>query len=423
MYMLIEKIQKAIQIEACDNQLDGWLFTDFGGKDKLTTQLLQIPKDKVSSRRWIYIVQDDKTKPIKILHLIEQDILSHLPGSEIYTYSSQDELKSILNKFQGKTLALLSDKNLPVISTVDGGFVDILRDLGINTVTAAPLMQRCLGTLTNKGIESHERAATLLYKIVDDTWNFICHHYNQNLPLTEGMVVEKILMCFLNYNLVTDHAPIVAFGKNTANPHYQVPTEGGKTAEKGDVIQLDIWAKEKFALDEEQKTSSTASVYADISWVGIYGSPTPEQTNVFNAICQGRDTAVNLIKEACTLQQPISGNKVDIKVRQKIRECGYHDYLMHRTGHGIDTNCHGSGVNLDGIEFPDERKIIPGSCFSIEPGIYKKDFGMRTEINMYLTTEGNPIISGLRFQKRLKNIDEIPQKKLLVTETSHEHNN
>lgn len=423
MYMLIEKIQEATQIEISNKTLDGWLFTDFGGKDKLTAQLLQIPKDKVSSRRWIYIIQGNNSCPIKILHSIEQDILSHLPGDQIFVYNSQVELNSILHNFQGKTFALLSDSNIPVISTVDGGFVDTLRLSNINTVSAATLMQRCLGTLSDKGIESHERAATLLYKIVDDTWDYICHHYNQNLALTERMVVEKILTSFLKYNLITDHAPIVAFGKNTANPHYQVPIHGGKTAQKGDVIQLDIWAKEKFSLEEDKKLSTSSSVYADISWVGIYGSATQKQTQVFNSICKGRDTAIDLINDSSQIPQSISGCQVDIKVRQTISQCGYEKNLMHRTGHGIDTNCHGSGVNLDGVEFPDNRKILPGSCFSIEPGIYLKDFGMRTEINMYLTNEGIPIISGLRFKNGLKNIDSIPQNKLLVTENSHAHYN
>ncbi|MBO5137189.1 MAG: aminopeptidase P family protein [Spirochaetaceae bacterium] len=412
-----ENIQNTTQKESAVSGVDGWLFTDFWGRDSLTASILHLSKDNFSSRRWVYIVFARETAPLKILHSIEDDFLCHLPAGTKKTYSSQKEFEAILKELAGLKFAVLYDSNIPAISTVDGGFLATLKKCGIKTLSAKTFVQRCVGILSPAGIDSHERSSSLLHGIIADTWDFITQHYKTATPLTEGKTATFILNQFIQYNLTTDHAPIVAFGKNTGNPHYQVPLAGGATAKPGDVIQLDIWAKEKIASDEKGVCSSNNAIYADISWVGIFGSPSLQQQTMFEAIKAARNKALIAINEAVATNKEISGLQIDKIVRQEIDSLGYGSLIRHRTGHGIDTKCHGYGVNLDSVEFPDDRNLLIGSCVSIEPGIYTAEYGMRTEIDLYIDYEGKPVVSGQRFNSRYKNrLPEIPQKQLLTTE-------
>ena len=198
-----------------------------------------------------------------------------MPGEKKFFYSSQQELKEQLSQYKDKTLALLWDPELPVISTVDGGFISLLQQEGIKITSAAKLLQRYKGILSAASIQSQERAASLLYKIIGDTWDFICQHYKSKEPLNERAVHIFILEQFYKYKLTTNHSPVVAFGAHSGDPHYEVPDNGGKIAEEGDIIQLDIWAKERLADDGQGNISAAIPAYADISWVGIYDTKIP----------------------------------------------------------------------------------------------------------------------------------------------------
>jgi len=421
----IDKIQKVTNDESAVSGIDGWLFTDFGGRDKLTLSLLQLPKQIISSRRWIYILQPNAS-PIKIQHIIEKNNLDELPCGSSFYYSTQKELISILKQFTNKKFALFYDKNIPIISTIDAGFVDLLKESGIELISAASLVQRTNGLRSKKGIESHERASSLLYKIISDTWNFITEYYYSQEELTEWDVCAFIMDQLIKYNLTTSHLPVVCFGQNTANPHYTVSSTNASKIKIGDVIQLDIWAKERFVLDENGNKSSKDAIYADISWVGIFDTKaTKEQNEMFEVLCKARNEVVKKLKENTHIKSNITGSMLDKVARKVLCEAGFEDNIKHRTGHGIDIECHGSGVNLDSVEFPDNRFILPFSCFSIEPGLYKKDFGMRTEINIYITGDYLPIISGRLFDSQYINeLKSIPQKSLLlVKEKTNETNN
>ena len=412
----LEKIQVVSQQESAVSALDGWLFTDFAGRDNLTKDLLQLPVDGMTTRRWIYIVPP-VGEPQKILHAIEPNALDSLPGENKVFYSSLQELMTILSQYKDKTLALLWDCNLPVISTVDGGFVTLLQQQGVQLTSAANLLQRYRGILSQASIDSQERSAALLYKIIRDTWNFICQHYRSHEPLTERAVQIFILEQFVHYKLTTNHSPVVAFGANSGNPHYEVPEDGGRIAQEGDIIQLDIWAKERLATDEDGSVSASIPAYADISWVGIYGKTVPQEAEKrFAVLCQARDSVATTIASAATQGKQITGAELDLQVRSIIQQAGYGSYIKHRTGHGIDTEVHGSGVNLDGSEFPDYRLVLPGSSFSVEPGIYGQDFGMRTEIDIYINQQGMPVISGQKFQAPNNLGFNIPQQTILTTE-------
>ncbi|MCR4940301.1 MAG: M24 family metallopeptidase [Treponemataceae bacterium] len=397
----IDSILKAVQEESKANGLGGWIFTNFSHRDSLTDNLLSLDSGVVSTRRWVYIVNGDGSCT-KIVHAIEKHNLDSLPGEAVSVYSSKETLLEAISAKTDKTkkYALLCDEDIPVISTVDGGFVSLLTGLGISICSAGPLIQRGKGILSEERILSHERSASLLYLTVYETWSYISDSYRKNRTLTERDVCDFILSEFQRFNLITDHPPIVAFGKNSGNPHYEVPERGSATAEKGDVIQLDIWAKDK---DEPD------SIYADISWVGVYDtSPTPEVEKLFATVCKARDLVKATIEKDSIGN--ITGAMLDSKVREIIINAGYGDAIKHRTGHGIDTNCHGSGVNLDSTEFPDKRKLLEYSCFSVEPGIYFDKYGFRTEIDIYIK-DGKPVISGSMFKKCPI---VVPQTKLLT---------
>ena len=403
----------AINLQSKKNHLDGWIFSNFSHHDTLTDNLLQLTKT-ISTRRWVYILFAENKEPLKILHSIEPHVLDSVPGIS-KTYYAMATMKEYLQEFKNKTFAVLSDPLNAEISTMDGGFVELLHTCGIQTVTAAPLIQQSKGILTKAGIQSHERAATLLYTIVERTWQLVCEAYTNKIPLYEKTLEQFIMKCFKEYNLITDHPPIVAFGQNTGNPHYEVPKTNSAKAKEGDLIQFDLWAKEELAADDDGNIGAENAIYADISWVGVFSTfATENQKNDFSNLIQARDSVYQTLQEASNSNSifSITGASLDTTVRKSLINNNYEQRLRHRTGHSIDTACHGSGVNLDSIEFPDNRTLLEGSCFSVEPGIYTKTSGMRTELDIYIHN-GNPIISGKKFSKQ--NSLSIPQKELLTT--------
>ncbi|MBQ0166085.1 MAG: aminopeptidase P family protein [Treponema sp.] len=396
---IISDIHKALKEESILNAVSGWIFTNFHNRDSFTDELLSIPRDIVSTRRWIYIVLTNGTE-LKIQHAIEPHALDTLPSSAVYSYSSQTGLQTILTEISvkyGNKFAVLSDADISVISTVDGGFISLLEKCGITTTTAAPLVQRCKGLLSQKQIDSQERAETVLYQIVYDTWQMICNRYSTKMSVSEYEVQQFIMSQFEKNNLITDHPPIVAFGPHAGDPHYEPSETESALAREGDVIQLDIWAKEK----------ETDSIYADISWVCFYGKKVPDSiAECWETLTKARDCVCPLIESS----GKVTGAYLDENVRKILIDAGYEHGLKHRTGHGIDTECHGSGVNLDSVEFPDRRFLLEGSCFSVEPGLYFNDFGLRTEIDIYIK-DGKPVISG---RKNITCPLEIPQKNILT---------
>ena len=400
---LIEKIKFSLNNESILKNLSGWIFTNFHNRDLLTNNLLNINSEDVSTRRWVYIVQK-KGNPVKILHKIEKEALSHLPGDTFY-YSSQEELVKILKSICKKnTFAILKDKNIAVISTVDAGFVELLDKAKINTTSAATLIQLIKGTLSENQIESQEKAGRILYEIIFNTWNFIKYHFENKKTLTEMQVLQYILDEFSQNNIETDHPPIVAFGKNSGNPHYEVSKENNATCKIGDVIQLDIWGKLK---------NVENSVYADISWVGIYDTKIPAKVqNCFDCLTSARDSVLKTLNSNNKkLKGKISGSFLDKQVRDILINAGYKEGIKHRTGHGIDTEVHGSGANLDSVEFPDNRLLFSGCSFSVEPGLYFEDFGLRTEID--ITIKNNiAFIPG--FDTKIPEGITIPQSKILT---------
>jgi len=373
----IEKLQEAIREEG----LDGWLFYNFHHRDPLADELLGLSVDSTNSRPWFYMVPE-RGAPVKLVHAIEAFILDSLPGTKVL-YSGKEQLNQSLRQFAGKTLAAHRDNNLPVISFLDAGTTENLAHAGIQVVSAASLIQRIKGLLSEEDLESHKRAALGLYEIVEETWQVVSEHFHTNKMLYEGDIQRLILSGMEKRNLITDHPPIVAAGAHAGDPHYEVSGKGSPVV-KEEIIQLDLWAKE----------SAQRAIYADISWVGFYGTeiPSPLMT-IFQDLVDSRERALDYINENLTRGIRPTGAAVDREVRKLLIDRGYEGAIKHRTGHGIDTECHGSGVNIDSIEFPDNRKLLDGACFSIEPGLYFNDYGFRTEIDVYIY-QNHAYISG-----------------------------
>jgi Xaa-Pro aminopeptidase len=373
----LQNIQKAIR----DEGLDGWLFCNFHHRDKLSDEILGIDSQATNSRRWVYGVPAHG-EPLGIVHIIEPDILKDLPGSKV-SYLRGEEFFASLAPFAGKRWGVHSSESLCSISYLDQGTAATLEKAGLTLVSAAALIQRFKGLLDEKSIESHERAVSGLHRIVEIAWERVKRSYGEKKPLHEGDIRQLMLDEMKNQGLVPDHPPIVAGGVNSGNPHYDF-SGAGAVFKAGEVIQFDLWAKE----------AAEGSVYGDISWVGVYAPQAPGPVEkAFGDLVRAREGVLDFITTELQAGRKLTGAMADQKARELLIGGGYGGAIKHRTGHGIDTECHGSGVNIDSVEFPDSRLLLEGSCFSLEPGIYFSDFGLRTEIDVSIR-RGKPVVSG-----------------------------
>ncbi|MHB9291373.1 putative Xaa-Pro aminopeptidase [Hollandina sp. SP2] len=373
----LQTIQKAIRTEG----LDGWIFSNFHHRDRLSDTILDIMPETTNSRLWVYAVPA-QGKPVKIVHAIEAGLLEELPGST-QVYLDRDDFITALDPLGHKYWGAHFSETLPAISYLDVGTAGLFEKAGMKLVSAAGLIQRFKGTLDTQGIQAHERVAKALYDIIAIAWEEVQNAYTHHRTITEGALRSLMLEEFCRRKLITDHPPLVAAGVHSGNPHYDF-SGSGAPLQGGEVVQFDLWAKER----------GPKGIYADISWVGIVGDVAQEEVKrAFTDLVEAREGAYRFIAAELEAGRPVSGAMVDTKTRDLLAGLGYEGAIKHRTGHGIDTECHGCGVNMDSVEFPDSRLILEGSCFSLEPGIYFSDFGLRTEINVYIM-QGKPYISG-----------------------------
>lgn len=369
--MQIASLQQAIRQEG----VDGWLFCGFHHRDSLADRLLGIPPDAVNTRAWFCHIPA-QGRPERIVHAIEASILDSIQGT-VDEYTSRDELEQLLSRYAGTRVAMNTSEELPVISFLDAGTATTLGGIGVTIISAAGLIQRVTSLIDERGRESHRRAGIGLFEIIDETWRRLASiDRSSDLP-TEIEVQRWMTAELATRQLETDHPPIVAAGQHSANPHHTPLSDA--PIPRNSVVQFDIWAKE------------SNGIYADISWVGYTGtSPGIDERNLFQAVTEARDSAVSYMKQQFDAGAEVTGAAVDRHVREVIARLGYTHGIKHRTGHGIDTTCHGSGVNLDSIEFPDRRLLLQGSLVSVEPGIYLDRIGMRTEIDVLI--DGDPAI-------------------------------
>ena len=363
--------------------LEGWLFYNIYHRDHVADAILGVAPETMNTRPWACLVRADGSVQ-RIVHAIEALVLDHLQGP-VARYSSRDEFLQRLRAAcrSRRPIALNYSDTIPALSLVDHGLASLLQQLAIPTVSAETLIQRVLGVLDPAARASHDRAATALRAILAATWQRLAQHLRSATPVSEGMVRDWIGDGFREHGLVTEEPPLVAAGANSSDPHYQ-PAGAGAPIAPRQLVQFDLWAREP----------APGAVYADISWVAYTGNPLPEEiAATFAAVCAARDGAVALIRERLRRAAPVSGAEVDRHARAILQQQGLLSHVRHRTGHAIDTRLHGIGVNLDTVEFPDPRPLLDGSCFSIEPGVYLREYGMRSEINAYVQ-DGQLVISG-----------------------------
>jgi Xaa-Pro aminopeptidase len=377
----IREMQEAIRGEG----LDGWLFYNFRHRDGLADGILGIDPGAANSRPWFYAVPASAA-PLAVLHVIERDVLGSLeaapPGSRVF-YQSREELIRCLGALAGKRWGCHISRTIPAVSFLDAGTAALLEEAGLRLVSAEGLLQRFRGLLDAAGMAAHEQAAAHLYEIAAISWAAVRRAFRSGAALYEGDIRRLMLEEFDKRNLTADHPPIVAAGANSGNPHYDLAGPGARIA-AGDVIQFDLWARD----------AAAGGIYADISWAGVYAQAAAEKIQApFAALVRAREGAYRFIGDELAAGRRPSGASVDRKAREILAGAGYGGAIRHRTGHGIDADVHGAGVNMDSVEFPDSRPLLDGSCFSLEPGIYFDDFGMRTEINVYIR-DGSPVISG-----------------------------
>ncbi len=374
---------------------DAWLFYDFRNSNDLAVNILQIPKDRYLTRRFFYFVPK-QGEPVKIVMGVEAGHLDHLPGKKlVYSNHSSltNHLKSVLENV--KTIAMeYSPMNaIPYVSKVDAGTIEVIKSLGIEIKSSGDLISMFDAVWTEEQYQENIPVADALTEIVKKAYGFIKLKTLANEPVDEFDVQQFIMNEFAERNYFTDHPPIVGVNENSANPHYTPTPENKKPIKKGDFVLIDLWAR----------VNKDNAVWADITWNGFMGEIIPEKhTKIFNIVAEARDAAYNLIVERFNAGKEIRGYEVDDAAREVINNAGYGEFFIHRTGHSITTSLHGSGAHMDDYETKDERLILPSTSFSIEPGIYLPgDFGVRSEIDVYITPDGKVTTTGGERQKEL----------------------
>jgi len=377
----LSDIQEALRLE----QVDGWLFYDFRGSDPLAYRILGLDPTSISTRRWYYFIPTHG-EPAGIVSSVEPHRLDTLPGQKKIFLSWQQLQSALAETLQGRQRIAMQyspGNAIPYVSRVDAGTIELIRQFGVEIVSAADLVQRFEAVWTAEQLESHLQAAKGVRETVDEAFAYI----RQHTPVNEYAVQQFIIERFKAQGLTTHHPPIVGVNAHSADPHYEPQPEGSSLIRPGDFVLIDLWAKEPGA------------VYADITWTGFMGKEVPARyQEIFNYVRNGRDAAIAFVKERVAREQSFAGHEVDAVTRKVITDAGYGNYFVHRTGHSIGEEVHGNGANMDGLETRDERRVLPGTCFSIEPGIYLAgEFGVRSEINIYVSPR-EAIVTGAPMQ-------------------------
>lgn len=382
-------------LQNCTNQeqVGGWLFYNFHNLDSAANAILHIPPHAIVTRRWFYLIPATG-EPVKLVHKIEKHVLDHLPGSKL-EYATWKELSEQLKRMFATTTTVCMQYSpmnaIPYVSFVDAGTIELVRSLGVKVISSANLIQIFQAVWTEEGLKTHLEAAKKLRQIVPLAFTEVRQAIEQNKTLSEYQLQQFIVEQFHKLGMVYDDPPIVAVNEHSGDPHYEPTKEKSSLIRKGDLLLVDLWAKEK----------TEEAVYADITWVGVVAaSVDAKYAKIFKIVSEGRDAAVRFIRERLANRQEVCGYEVDDACRQVIEKAGYGKYFVHRTGHSIGKEVHWKGVNIDNFETKDERKLIEGIGFSIEPGIYLPEFGIRSEVDVYIK-DGKAHISGEPIQQEL----------------------
>ncbi|MCX6587600.1 MAG: M24 family metallopeptidase [Acidobacteria bacterium] len=367
----------AIQAALREENLDGWLFFDHHLRDPLAYRILNFDPPRTPSRRWYYLIPAHG-EPRKLEHRIERNMLGALPGvTHVYSsWATQvDGLATLLAGCRRVAMQYSPDCAIPYVAMVDAGTVELVRARGVEVASSANLVQYFEARWTQDKLDSHLAAGQLVDEIRRRAFEEIGDRLRGRELVNEWTIAAFIRQAFERAGLYTDHGPIVAVNANCSNPHYEPHPENSAPIEQGDVVLIDMWAK----------LARPGSVYYDITWTGYTDHEIPSNVqNIFSIVAGARDAAIAKVQTTIANGQPLYGYEVDDACRGHIREHGLAEYFVHRTGHSIGEEVHGSGANMDNLETHDERRVIPWTCFSVEPGIYLPEFGIRSEVNLFI---------------------------------------
>lgn len=363
--------------------LDGWLFYDVHHRDMMAYRILGLDDRIEPSRRWFYLIPATG-QPVKLAHRVEPGRLASLPGEQRHylAYTElHDELRRMVEGRGRLAMQYSPDCNVPQVSVADAGTVELIRSFGAEIVSSADLVQRFEAVMDDAAFDSHRRAGQIVQRIKDDAYALMDRALRDGDGITEFEVREFILGEFAGSGLTSDGAvPIVGFNDHPADPHFEPTAENAYTLARGDTILIDLWARR----------DDPTGVYYDVTWCGYAGDDPPSRyREIWDTVCRARDAALDSVRAAFAAGRPIHGSEVDDAARRVVREAGYGDRFLHRTGHNIGREVHGNGANIDNLETRDDRALLPGTCFSIEPGIYLEgSMAVRTEIDVFITPAG-----------------------------------
>ena len=383
--MLLDAIQQALQRES----LDGWLFFDHHRRDPLAYRILGLPESAKATRRWYYFIPASG-EPRKLVHQIESGILDSLPGKKA-SYSSwveqHRELKSLLSNAKRIAMQYSPQCSIPYISLVDAGTFELVTGSGVEVASSANLVQEFEARWSERQLEMHLAAGQKVDRVRRDAFLFIGSRLQSGDPVNEFQAQQFVRDRFCEEGLVTDHGPIVGVNANASDPHYEPSADRHAYIQNGDVVLIDMWAK----------LPDADAVYYDITWTGYCGQSIPDQVaNVFDIVMQARVRTCDFVKGRVRDKTPLCGYQVDNVCRGSIEGRGFGQYFFHRTGHNIGTEVHGTGANMDNLETHDERRILPGALFSVEPGIYLTDFGVRSEVNVFVKRDSASVTGAIQ---------------------------
>ena len=377
--MDLARIQEALRRE----KIDGWLFFDHHRRDPLAYAVLGFKPTRQVSRRWYYLIPAEG-EPRALVHRVEPHVLDTLPGEKLQYSSWQEQHARLRELVKGSSRVAMQYSPrcaVPYVAMVDAGTVELIRELGPEVVSSAELVQEFEACLNETQFASHKEAGVLVDQVRAGAFHFIAERLNHGVD--ELAVKNWVREQFRAKGLLTDSGPIVGVNAHAGDPHYEPLPETTVPIRPGDMVLLDMWAK----LDKP------GSIYYDITWTGVCGEPSARIQNVFEIVRDARDAAIAKVADAANNGREIRGFEVDDAARAHITAKGFGDRFVHRTGHSIGEEVHGTGANMDNLETHDDRRILPGALFSVEPGIYLEDFGIRSEVNVFVRP-GSAIVTG-----------------------------
>ena len=387
--MNLGEIQEALR----ERKFDAWLFYDHHHRDPIAYRVLGVREDLMVTRRWFYLIPA-QGEPAKLVHRIEAGHLDPLPGSkDVYSGWQElwDKLRTMVSSHTTLAMQYSPNNLIPYVGLVDAGTVELVRGFGNTIVSSADLVARFEAVWSEEQVASHFAARDAIDKVTAAAFQEIGRRV-RNGGTHEHEMQQWILEAFRREHIITEDLPVVAVNQHSSDPHFEPRADRSARIKLGDHVLLDIWGKK----------NTPNAVYYDITWTGVVGKPSEQQRKIFEVVRSGRDAAIQAVESAIKERRKIAGWEVDRAARDSITQAGYGEYFIHRTGHSIGVSVHANGANMDNLETKDEREIIPNSCFSIEPGVYLPEFGVRSEVNM-LVRKGSAEVTG-KIQQELVEI-------------------